>query len=72
MVFKIKFIKGYLLVAYYCSDTFYRACIVNRRGKVFPSDDIYYSLDLAWQKGLDAISSVTQIESTLIEILFNL
>ena len=60
MFFKIKFINGYLLAAYYCSDTFYRVCIVNKRGKVFPSNDIYYSLELAWQSGLEAIESVTE------------
>ena len=51
-------IKGYILAVYYCSDQFYRLCIISDRGEVLDFNDIFYCEKLAIDKGRDIIKTI--------------
>lgn len=50
--------KGYTLAVYYCSDQFYRICIISDRGQVFDFNDIFYCEKLAVNKGRAIIRTI--------------
>ena len=51
-------IKGYMLAVYYCSDQFYRLCIISDRGAVFDFPDLFYCETLAINKGRAIIRTI--------------
>ena len=51
-------IKGYTLAVYYCSDQFYRLCIISDRGEVFDFKDIFYCEKIAINRGRDIIKTI--------------
>ncbi|MDJ0902495.1 MAG: hypothetical protein QNJ55_27190 [Xenococcus sp. MO_188.B8] len=51
-------IKGYTLAVYYCSDEFYRLCIISDRGEVFDIKDIFYCSKLAINQGKAIIRTI--------------
>lgn len=60
-------IKGYTLAVYYCSDHFYRLCIISdwlcqyaerNRGTVFDFRDIFYCSKLAINQGKAIIKTI--------------
>jgi hypothetical protein len=50
--------KGYTLAVYYCSDQFYRLCIISDRGKVYDFRDIFYCSKLAINQGKAIIKTI--------------
>ncbi len=50
--------KGYTLAVYYCSDQFYRLCIISDRGLVLDFNDIFYCEKLAIDKGRAIIRTI--------------
>ncbi len=53
-------IKGHILTVYYCSDQFYRLCIISDRGEVFDFNDIFYCEKLAIERGKAIVRTITQ------------
>ena len=51
-------IKGYTLAVYYCSDQFYRICIISDRGLVFDFNDIFYCEKIAINRGKAIIRTI--------------
>ena len=51
-------IKNYILAVYYCSDDFYRLCIISNYGTVFNLDDIFYCRELALKQGIAIIKTI--------------
>lgn len=51
-------INGYTLAVYYCSDQFYRLCIISDRGKVLDFNDIFYCEKLAINQGRAIIRTI--------------
>ena len=52
--------KGYTLAVYYCSDQFYRICIISDRGTVFDFRDIFYCSKLAIERGKAIVRTIAQ------------
>ena len=54
-------IKGYTLAVYYCSDQFYRLCIISDRGLVFDFNDIFYCERIAINEGKAIIGTIARL-----------
>ena len=54
-------IKGYILAVYYCSDQFYRLCIISDRGLVLDFNDIFYCEKLAVNEGKAIIRTIARL-----------
>lgn len=58
MIDRITSIEGYVLAIYYCSDDFYRLCIISDRGKVIDPNDVFYCSKLAYEQGRAIIRTI--------------
>ena len=60
MIIELVAINSYILAVYYCSDQFYRICIISARGKVLDFNDIFYCEKIAEREGRAIIGTITR------------
>lgn len=58
MIVEVIAVSNYILMVYYCSDRFYRLCMIGDRGLVLDFNDIFYCEKLAIDKGRAIIRTI--------------